>query len=113
MDITTRPNPDYKTFRRNRSLHLPAFDYAAPHVFFITIGTHQKQPLLSKPQCARTIFDCLVSCRDRYGYYDHVVRSEESLSGIAEYILDNPVRRGMAANRNEYDFCGMLDEIPG
>ena len=45
-------------------------------------------------------------------YYDHVVRDDESLSAIGEYILNNPVRRGLASLREEYPFCGILDEIP-
>jgi REP element-mobilizing transposase RayT len=37
-------------------------------------------------------------------YYDHVVRGNESLSNIAEYILNNPVRKGLAGKWTEYPF---------
>jgi REP element-mobilizing transposase RayT len=30
------------------------------------------------------------------GFYDHIVRREESISRIAEYIIANPVRAGLA-----------------
>jgi REP element-mobilizing transposase RayT len=38
------------------------------------------------------------------GFYDHVVRREESTSRTAEYILANPVRAGLAENALAYPF---------
>ncbi len=46
-------------------------------------------------------------------YYDHVVRREESLKTIAAYIWDNPVRKGLVRNRQDFAFSGpreFLDE---
>jgi putative transposase len=39
-------------------------------------------------------------------YYDHVVRPEESLDGIACYIIENPVRAGLARSPFDYPFVG-------
>jgi putative transposase len=49
------------------------------------------------------------------GYYDHVLRKEESLEEIALYIFTNPVRRGLVANYQDYPFWGSLvsDELNG
>jgi hypothetical protein len=41
-------------------------------------------------------------------YHDHVVRSEEDLLQIAEYILGNPVRAGLVESAAEYPFSGSL-----
>jgi len=41
--------------------------------------------------------------------YDHILRKEENLQELAEYILNNPVRRGLVAQWDEYPFCGYLD----
>jgi len=38
-------------------------------------------------------------------YYDHIVRSGESLVAIAEYIVDNPVRSKLVSSRDGYEFC--------
>jgi REP element-mobilizing transposase RayT len=38
------------------------------------------------------------------GFYDHIVRREESVSRIAEYIFANPVRAGLAENASAYPF---------
>jgi putative transposase len=45
-------------------------------------------------------------------FYDHVLRRDEDLQQTAEYILNNPVRKGLVAHWNEYPYAGLLDEIP-
>ena len=39
-------------------------------------------------------------------YHDHVVRPEEDLSGIARYIIENPVRAGLVKSPLDYPFVG-------
>ena len=41
-------------------------------------------------------------------YYDHVLRSEESLLDVASYILNNPVRAGMVESFKHYPYLGSL-----
>jgi len=48
----------------------------------------------------------------QFNFYDHVVRKEESLIEIAEYILNNPVRKGLAVEWTEYPFAKLVDNIP-
>jgi putative transposase len=45
------------------------------------------------------------------GFYDHIVRKEESLVEIIKYILANPVRKGLSQTPNEYPYSGTPDEI--
>ena len=40
------------------------------------------------------------------GFYDHILRCEESLQGIAQYILANPVRAGLTEDIFSYPFSG-------
>ncbi|MGR3173831.1 MAG: REP-associated tyrosine transposase [Candidatus Scalindua sp.] len=42
-------------------------------------------------------------------FHDHVVRKEESLNTIAEYIFNNPVRKGLVNNYEDYPFLGPKD----
>ncbi len=42
-------------------------------------------------------------------YHDHVVRKEEDLNSIAEYIFNNPVRKGLVENHDDYPFLGPKD----
>jgi hypothetical protein len=39
-------------------------------------------------------------------FFDHVVRSEQSVIGIAAYILANPIRAGLSTALGEYPFAG-------
>ncbi len=67
-DPNSAGQSNYKTFGRNRSLRLPLFDYGSPHVFFVTIGTQERQPYFSQVRYAEAVIDCLASCRERYCY---------------------------------------------
>jgi putative transposase len=40
------------------------------------------------------------------GYYDHVLRKEEDVNQVAEYILNNPVRAGLVNSLDRYPFSG-------
>jgi REP element-mobilizing transposase RayT len=40
-----------------------------------------------------------------YGY-EHIIRSEETTSTIVRYVLENPIRGGLASNVDEYPFIG-------
>ncbi len=43
-------------------------------------------------------------------FYEHVVRQDESLIEIMNYVLNNPVRKGLASMWAEYPHSGMLAE---
>jgi len=44
-------------------------------------------------------------------FYDHVVRSSEDTSAIAQYILYNPVRANLTEQPEDYPCCGTLDSL--
>ena len=39
-------------------------------------------------------------------FWDHFVRRDEDLRRVIEYVLDNPVRAGLVAVREDYPFAG-------
>jgi putative transposase len=45
-------------------------------------------------------------------YYDHIVRAEEDLRAIAEYILDNPVRKELIAYADDWPWSGHMNPLP-
>jgi REP element-mobilizing transposase RayT len=45
-------------------------------------------------------------------FYDHIVRSNESLLEICQYILNNPVRKGMVSTWEEYPYSKIIDPLP-
>ena len=40
------------------------------------------------------------------GYYDHVLRSDESLLAVCRYVVLNPVRAGLVTDPHDYEFTG-------
>jgi len=44
-------------------------------------------------------------------FYDHVLRNEEDLKNVALYVLENPVRKGMVENWQDYPYCGIVDKL--
>jgi REP element-mobilizing transposase RayT len=38
------------------------------------------------------------------GFYDHALRNEEDIQKVAEYIVNNPVRKGLVGNWREYPY---------
>lgn len=45
-------------------------------------------------------------------FHDHVVRPNEPVKEICEYILNNPVRKKLVNSWKDYRFCGSLDPVP-
>ena len=39
-----------------------------------------------------------------HGFYDHALRKEESLVGVARYIVANPLRAGLVGRYGDYPF---------
>jgi REP element-mobilizing transposase RayT len=44
-------------------------------------------------------------------FYDHVLRASEDASPIAEYILQNPVRKGLVGDAHLYRWSGLPDAM--
>jgi len=45
-------------------------------------------------------------------FFDHVVREDDSLIHIAEYIVNNPVRKGIVGRWDDYPYSRFLDPLP-
>ena len=41
-------------------------------------------------------------------FWDHFLRAEEDLERVVEYVLNNPVRRGLVQEWRDYPYCGSL-----
>lgn len=46
------------------------------------------------------------------GSYDHGLRKEEYFREIADYILDNPVRKGLVDSHEKWPWSGMMEPWP-
>lgn len=44
-------------------------------------------------------------------YYDHVARQEADVLAMCQYVIENPVRAGLAQNHGDYPFCALVDPL--
>ena len=51
------------------------------------------------------------SLRWKYGYYDKILRGDDSEFRIAHYIAQNPVRSGIVHEASEYRWGGIVDRF--
>ena len=42
-------------------------------------------------------------------YYEHVLRKAEDTKGVAYYIFNNPVRKGLVEDFKDYAFLGSFE----
>jgi len=42
-------------------------------------------------------------------FYEHILRKEENIEDIAEYILNNPIRKGLVQDRGQYRWCELIE----
>jgi len=45
-------------------------------------------------------------------YYDHILRREEDANQIVRYILENPIRTGLATSVDEYPYAWSASDTP-
>ena len=44
------------------------------------------------------------------GFYEHIVRQDEDLTTVSDYIMNNPVRAGLVEEPEQYPWLGQWDE---
>jgi putative transposase len=44
-----------------------------------------------------------------FNYYEHVLRGDQATVAVAEYIIRNPVRRGMVEHSDSYPYSGSFE----
>ena len=100
--------------RRSAAAHafaLAAYCFMLDHVHVLAYGTAEDADLqefvvhfkkLTAFEYARLMGKRLW----QPGYYDRVLRDDESTEAIARYVLENPIRAGLARSVGEYPFAG-------
>ena len=46
------------------------------------------------------------------GFFDHVIRSEESYAQKWVYVRDNPVRAGLVRSAEDWPYAGEIAQLP-
>ena len=45
------------------------------------------------------------------GFHEHILRKEENMEDIAEYILNNPIRKGLVQDSGQYKWCELIEQV--
>lgn len=103
--------------RDNRSLTLFAYCLMPDHAHLLLRVGDRRYPL-SEIMRAFKSFTTHQSWKLGYRgalwqarFYDHIVRKSEDGIRIATYILENPVRKGLVAEAQEYRWSGTPDPL--
>jgi len=92
---------------------IPVYCFMPDHLHLILSGNDDEVDLLKVINAYKQKTGFWLS-RNRKGilwqkdFYDHVIRKEEGLTACIKYILDNPVRKGIVAEWQEYPFKGSV-----
>ena len=84
-----------------KALRLGGYDYSAQGVYFLTLCTHNRRCILSRPTA---LIPRVIAALKRFtnreagsklwktSYYDHIIRDEADYTVRYNYIRDNPAR---------------------
>lgn len=108
-DLTEQMLAILKETSSARSFRIYAYCFMLDHLHLLVQGTHDSANL---PEMVRAFKGASsVAARQaglsrlwQRGFYDHVIRSYESLDRIAWYVLMNPVRANLAGRARDWRF---------
>ncbi|MGE4318551.1 MAG: transposase [Deferribacterales bacterium] len=61
-----------------------------------------------KGRCVSGFRQANLAVKFQKSFYDHILRSDEDVKQVAEYIIANPVRSGITQKTGEHQFSGSL-----
>ena len=96
---------------RDEGYALLAYCFMPDHLHLLVEGTTETSDLRTFVQVAKrrsgTVYAREWGSRLwQEGYYDRVLRSEESAKRVARYIVNNPVRAGIVTDPRQYPHLG-------
>jgi REP-associated tyrosine transposase len=99
---------------RARGFSILAYCLMPDHVHLLLRGLRENSDLKSfvLSWIARTAYQWKAAHATplwQGGYYDRVVRDEEPVIALAQYVLRNPGRAGLVADAREYPWSGSLE----
>jgi putative transposase len=95
----------------NEDFRILAYCFIPDHVHLLVEGLEEnadcKKFIVKCKQCSAHAYAKAFGSRlwQPFGY-EHVLRDEEKLHVVARYILENPVRAGLAKSVADYPFVG-------
>ena len=87
--------------------HIHLFAAFGPESMSISLWIKSLKNTLSK--CLRS--NCIPSPHWQKGFFDHILRSDESYAQKWEYVRQNPVRAGLVDSSEQWEFQGEMYQL--
>ena len=92
---------------------VPVYCYMPDHQHLIVSGTNSEADTLSlirkyKQKTGYWLAQHQISAGWQKDFFDHIIRKNEGLINLARYILENPVRKGLVEDWQDYPFNGAI-----
>jgi putative transposase len=92
---------------------IPVYCFMPDHQHLVVTGINPDSDTLNlinryKQRTGYWLAQNQVNASWQKDFFDHVLRKDEGLVNVARYILENPVRRGLVANWQDYPFKGAI-----
>ena len=102
-----------KMYCRENDVLVYAYCIMPDHIHLL-MSASEKKDIISFVREIKSLFTQIAWSNDYHGviwqrsFYDHFLRNDEDQNKVANYILQNPVRKGIVTDWREYQFCGSL-----
>jgi REP element-mobilizing transposase RayT len=92
---------------------IPVYCFMPDHQHMVITGTNDEVDLLKaiinyKQKTGFWMSKNQVGASWQKDFYDHIIKKEEKLATHIRYILDNPVRKGLVSDWQDYPFKGAI-----
>lgn len=114
-DLARALNPLFRDICLQHGFNVYAYCFMPDHLHALLIANDPAAELISTVRAFKGVAAAHARCFGlsgiwQKGFYDHIIRSEESLQRIAWYILMNPVRAGLIRDPVAWPFSGCAIE---
>ena len=106
---------EWQSARERHGWHIGRFVIMPDHVHFLAVADAEAKPLAAfiakwKEWTAKNLARAthLTPPLWKPRFFDHLLRSEESRSEKWDYVRNNPVRAGLAANPDDWPYQGHI-----
>jgi putative transposase len=93
-------------FRHDRSARILTYCIMPDHIHLLLSLLHRGRSLSAWVGDLKRWMGRELTIHWQPGFYEHIVRKQEDVHAIANYILANPVRAGLAESWRKYGLCG-------
>ena len=92
---------------------VPVYCYMPDHQHLIVSGINSETDTIGlikryKQKTGYWLTKNQFNARWQKDFFYHIIRKHEGLINVARYILDNPVRKGLVENWQDYPFKGVI-----